>query len=63
MNNNNKGGGGGGLKEMGRGGGINFLPLKRVGSLERDLLEKGGGGGLIEDLRYMYCGWQSVDTQ
>ena len=43
MNNNNKGGGGGGLKEMGRGGGINFLPLKRVGSLERDLLEKGGG--------------------
>ena len=49
---------------MGRGGGgINFLPLKRVGPLERDLFEKGGGGGLIEDLRYMYCCWQSVDTQ
>ena len=47
---------------MGRGGGgINFLPLKRVGPLERDLFEK--GGGLIEDLRYMYCCWQSVDTQ
>ena len=50
---------------MGRGGGggINFLPLKRVGPLERDLFEKGGGGGLIEDLRYMYCCWKSVDTQ
>ena len=30
---------------MGRGGDINFLPLKRVGPLERDLFEKGGGGG------------------
>ena len=32
---------------MGRGGGggINFLPLKRVGPLERDLFEKGGEGG------------------
>ena len=31
---------------MGRegGGGINFLPLKRVGPSERDLFEKGGGG-------------------
>ena len=34
---------------MGRGGGdINFLPLKRVGPLERDLFEKGGGGGGLE---------------
>ena len=62
MNNNNKGEGAGALKRWG-GGGINFLSLKRVGPLERDLLEKGGGGGLIEDLRYMYCCWQSVDTQ
>ena len=36
---------------------INFLPLKRVGGLirGRGLIGEGGGGGLIEDLRYTSC--------
>ena len=48
----NKDGGrgrGGGLIE--RGGLIIFLPLKRVGLLERGAYLRAGGGGLIEDLR------------
>ena len=46
---NNKGGGGGG-----GGGLINFLLLKREGLLQRGAVfeGRGGGGCLIEDLRY-----------
>ena len=47
-------GGEGGLKEMGGGGLINFLILKREDLLEGGgLFERGGGGGLIEDLWYL----------
>ena len=40
------------------GGLIKFLPLKRVGLLEGGSLfeRRGGGAGLIEDLRYLFYG-------
>ena len=38
------------------GGLIKFLPLKRVGLLEGGGLFERGGGGLIEDLRYLFYG-------
>ena len=55
-------------KDWGRGRGglnreeglINFPPLKRGGLLERGTYLRGGGGVLIEDLRYTHSpltGW------
>ena len=54
--------GGGGLKR--EGGLINFLPLKNgEGSvLERGGLFERGGGGLIEDLRYVCCSFLPLLT-
>ena len=56
--------GGGGLKREGGGGGLStFFPWKMGGSLlERGGLFERGGGGLIEDLRYVCCSFLPLLT-